>query len=173
MAEQYLFDNVSELTAGFRGVPGNRTFYMLAGQGDTWVRFWLEKTELAALAETIDQVLAQQARGATRPDWVDADPNQLLSSVEPVSSPAADFQVGRLGVAHDPQRDMLVVVVQEASAGRPVTLQFFATKLQMSALSKRIAEVVASGRPLCPLCNQPMEDGHVCVRSNGHHKVTE
>lgn len=171
MAEHYVFNDVTELNAGARGVPGNRTFYLLAGQEGVWVRMWLEKTELAALGETIDQVLAQQARGVARPEWADADPNELLTQGEPLSAPAADFQVGRLGVAHDPQRDRLVVVVQEASMGRPVTLQFWATKLQMSALSKRIAEVVASGRPLCPLCSQPLEAGHACVRANGHHTM--
>jgi uncharacterized repeat protein (TIGR03847 family) len=172
MAEQHIFENVSELNAGARGAPGNRTFYLLAGTRDAWVRVWLEKTQLLALGETIDQVLAQQARGDLRPEWESADPNQLLTNGEPMSSPAAEFQVGRLGVAHDPQRDLIVVVVQEASAGRPVTLQFWCTKLQMSALTKRIGEVVAGGRPVCPLCGQPLEDGHVCPRSNGHHHVT-
>lgn len=173
MAEQHSFENVTELNAGARGVPGNRTFFLLAGDSGRWVRVWLEKTQLAALGETIDQLLAQQAHGDLRPDWAAADPAQLLTNGEPMSSPASEFQLGRLGVAHDPQRDLLVVVAQEATPSRPVTLQFWATKLQMSALSKRIQEVVSQGRPLCPLCGQPMEDAHVCVRTNGHHKVTE
>ncbi len=171
MAEQFAFEQVTELNAGARGAPGNRTFFLLAGTRDQWVRVWLEKTQLQALGETIEQVLASQARGAARPEWADADPNNLLTNGDPSLSATAEFQVGRLGVAHDPQRDLLVVVAQEG-VNQAVSLQFWATKLQMNALAKRIAEVVSSGRPVCPLCAQPMEDGHVCPRSNGHHQVT-
>ena len=32
-------------------------------------------------------------------------------------------------------------------------------------------EIVASGRPNCPLCSRPMDaDGHSCPRQNGHSK---
>ncbi|MEX2081654.1 MAG: DUF3090 family protein, partial [Dehalococcoidia bacterium] len=31
-------------------------------------------------------------------------------------------------------------------------------------------EVVAAGRPPCPLCTAPLDPaGHVCVKRNGHH----
>ena len=37
-------------------------------------------------------------------------------------------------------------------------------------LRRQIADVVAAGRPPCPLCGAPMDPaGHVCPRSNGHH----
>jgi len=30
--------------------------------------------------------------------------------------------------------------------------------------------VVASGRPPCPLCGQPLDkQGHICPRKNGHY----
>jgi hypothetical protein len=36
-------------------------------------------------------------------------------------------------------------------------------------LCRKIAEVIAGGRPICPLCGAPIEaSGHVCPRSNGH-----
>jgi hypothetical protein len=38
----------------------------------------------------------------------------------------------------------------------------------VAALSARIMEVVAAGRPLCPLCGAPIEGTHVCPASNGH-----
>jgi uncharacterized repeat protein (TIGR03847 family) len=37
------------------------------------------------------------------------------------------------------------------------------------AFTKRALEVVAAGRPPCPLCGQPLDaEGHICVRLNGH-----
>jgi len=38
----------------------------------------------------------------------------------------------------------------------------------------RNAEVVAQGRPVCPLCGQPMDpDGHFCPRANGHPRPSD
>ena len=35
--------------------------------------------------------------------------------------------------------------------------------------ARRAARIVASGRPPCPFCGQPLNpEGHVCVRSNGY-----
>ena len=38
------------------------------------------------------------------------------------------------------------------------------------ALIQRIPPIVEAGRPLCPLCRQPLEGdgGHFCPGSNGH-----
>jgi uncharacterized repeat protein (TIGR03847 family) len=35
---------------------------------------------------------------------------------------------------------------------------------------ERAVRVVASGRPPCPLCGQPLDPtGHLCPRRNGHY----
>ena len=35
---------------------------------------------------------------------------------------------------------------------------------------ERAARVVASGRPPCPMCGQPLDpQGHICPRRNGHY----
>jgi uncharacterized repeat protein (TIGR03847 family) len=37
------------------------------------------------------------------------------------------------------------------------------------AFSRRALQLVAQGRPPCPLCGLPLDaDGHVCPRQNGH-----
>ncbi|MCS7001577.1 MAG: DUF3090 family protein, partial [Dehalococcoidia bacterium] len=43
----------------------------------------------------------------------------------------------------------------------------------MRAFGKRIEEVVNAGRPRCPLCAAPINQGetHVCARANGHFKL--
>lgn len=160
-----VFENVTELLAAARGVPGNRTFYLIAGHGDRWVRVWLEKTQLQQLGESLEQLLAGQQSASAEPE------GSLLSAADPPGQPAAEFQAGRLGLGHDPNRDMIVLLAQ-APEEEPV-VQFWATKDQMRALSKRIAEVVAAGRPICMLCGGPIDpSGHMCVRTNGHHRIS-
>jgi len=42
------------------------------------------------------------------------------------------------------------------------------TPLGVSAFVKRATEIVASGRPPCPFCGQPLNpEGHICARRNG------
>lgn len=160
-----VFENVSELLAASRGVPGKRTFYLIAGHSDRWVRVWLEKTQLQTLGESLELLLTGQQGPPGATDQA------LLSAGDPPGQPAADFRAGRLGLGHDPDRDMIVLLAQ-APEEEPV-VQFWASKDQMRALSKRIAEVVAAGRPICVLCGGPIDpDGHMCVKSNGHHRIS-
>src|SRR3990172_1834921 len=65
--ERYVFQEVTKLTAGAVGVPGQRTFYLVAGNEDTLVRVWLEKEQLLALSAAIQEVLADlKGREATQ-----------------------------------------------------------------------------------------------------------
>lgn len=45
--------------------------------------------------------------------------------------------------------------------------RIYATRLQVRAMAAKGAEAVAAGRPLCPLCDMPMDPaGHRCPRWN-------
>jgi uncharacterized repeat protein (TIGR03847 family) len=45
--------------------------------------------------------------------------------------------------------------------------RIYATRRQVRAMAAKGAEAVAAGRPLCPLCDQPMDpSGHRCPRWN-------
>ena len=45
--------------------------------------------------------------------------------------------------------------------------RIYATRGQVRAMAAKGAEAVAAGRPLCPLCDMPMDPaGHVCPRWN-------
>ena len=167
MAEERItFNQVTELLAGSRGVAGKRTFFFLAGDHAGWARVWLEKEQLRALGDGIEELLA------TLPEAARSTESGHLSPAEPRGEPVADFRGGRLGLGHDADRDLVVLMVEDGdpTATPPVNLQFSATRAQMKALADRIVEVCAAGRPVCPLCGTPMDPaGHVCVRSNGHH----
>jgi uncharacterized repeat protein (TIGR03847 family) len=45
--------------------------------------------------------------------------------------------------------------------------RLYATRAQVRAMAARAVEAVSSGRPKCPLCEQPMDpQGHRCPRWN-------
>ncbi len=139
---------------------------------------WVEKEQLQALGLAVEQVLADfqgnpAARAVTQPPAETFPPN-----------PTIDFKVGRLALGQDeseletgPRYVLLVydlegIVSEEDEPTQPATFACRATRDQLRALSKNIAEVVAAGRPRCPLCGEPMDPGrtsHGCVRANGYH----
>jgi len=52
----------------------------------------------------------------------------------------------------------------------PDVLRVRVTAEAARSFVKRAAEVIASGRPPCPLCGQPLDkQGHICPRKNGHY----
>ena len=51
--------------------------------------------------------------------------------------------------------------------GEGYVARIYATRAQVRAMAARGAEAVAGGRPLCPLCDMPMDPaGHACPRWN-------
>ena len=46
------------------------------------------------------------------------------------------------------------------------------TRTQVRAMVEHAMEVVAAGRPRCPICSEPMDAGveHACIVMNGHRK---
>lgn len=46
---------------------------------------------------------------------------------------------------------------EEKDPGQQATFVSRATRVQLCSLSRGIAEVVAAGRPRCPLCGEPMD----------------
>jgi uncharacterized repeat protein (TIGR03847 family) len=52
----------------------------------------------------------------------------------------------------------------------PDVLRVRVTAAAARSFVARAARVVASGRPPCPLCGQPLDpQGHICPRKNGHY----
>src|SRR5436305_10979560 len=140
---------------------------------------WVEKEQLQALGLAVEQLLADfQGHPGSRP------PRQPPVETFP-PNPTVDFKVGRLALGQDeseletgPRYVLLVYDIEGSGASeeeepsQPATFASRATREQLRALSRNIAEVVAAGRPRCPLCGEPMESAdkpHGCVRTNGDH----
>jgi uncharacterized repeat protein (TIGR03847 family) len=48
-------------------------------------------------------------------------------------------------------------------------VRLYVTRPQLRVLARHGSQVVARGRPLCPLCGNPLDPtGHICPAQNGH-----
>lgn len=144
------------------GVPGRRRFRVMAvGERGGAVCLWLEKEQLAALGEALRQALAN------RPGAVAADDDGVFPAIW-----ACEFKAGQLSLAMDQSEEQFVLkgepLLPEEDV--PASCSFAFSFAQARALVPKIAQILAAGRPPCPLCSAPIDpEGHVCVRSNGHH----
>jgi uncharacterized repeat protein (TIGR03847 family) len=170
-------DPVTRLTADAVGDPGQRTFYLQAASGADQVTLLVEKEQVRRLAESLESWLPELA--SDRPE----DPEETraaeigeLALSEPLEP---DFRVGQLSLSYDPQRDRVVVVATELVASEeddpdavtpePQEIRLWVTRPQLRVLARHGSQVVARGRPLCPLCGNPLDPaGHICPALNGH-----
>ncbi|MDZ7732333.1 MAG: DUF3090 family protein [Acidimicrobiia bacterium] len=153
-------------TVGTVGPPGNRTFYLQVREPADVRSFKLEKQQVVALADYLDEQLAD-----TPP--VDALPDTELTLMEPV---VPEWVVGPLGIAYDDDLDQFVVVAEEFAdeqdeeddtATEPATARFRLRRDQVALFVRHARQLVEAGRPPCLLCGQPMDpDGHICPRNN-------
>ena len=163
MSTSFEMPQVDVVTTGAIGLPGQRVFYIQARQGDHVMSLRLEKTQVAALVTYLEALLAD----LPSPDDLPTD----LELLEPV---VAEWVVGSLGVSYDEDADRIVLLAEELveEGDEAASARITATRAQIAALAAHGAEVVAAGRPPCPLCGQPLDpQGHVCVRLNGHRQI--
>jgi uncharacterized repeat protein (TIGR03847 family) len=162
---------VDRITTDAIGEPGNRVFYLQARKGQRQVTLLCEKEHIAALALATEEVLLALAEGnadhVVEPDPAIHEGMDLEYPLEPV------FRLGQVNLGYDEVSQLLVVIayelLEEDSEATPSVARFWATPAQMRAFSIHGQEVVASGRPSCPMCGEPMDpEGHFCPRRNGH-----
>ena len=155
---------VRRIEARATGRPGQREFRLwVVGARQEFARLKLEKEHLLGLRMAIDRVLS----GAAAP----AAPSDLPLDDFP-AVPGYDFVVGRLGVGFSEANGLMVLEASEIAPEEeksPFTLRFAFDRFQAANLEREIDEILATGRPPCRLCRQPVDPaGHVCIRSNGH-----
>lgn len=170
------------------GQPGERRFRLFAMIHNISVALWMEKEQLNNLSIALDRILAQLTEGRILRTEAQASP-----PVPPQGAPAHfsanpefEFQVGQLRISYDENRNMLELIsiplgiVMEPGQEPQVilrddeTLSFRFTLLQAKELASSITILVSSGRPTCPLCKAPLDEGpHACVKQNGHRELVQ
>ena len=166
---------VQHIVADAVGEPGQRTFFLQGRAGSELVSLVLEKQEVANLAISVLQLLEELEE--KYPDLPPVTVKKKILYVESPVEPA--FRVGQLIVGYDEDEDRVWVIAKALVINEAGTIvdpeddqvpavRFVATREQMRALSDHALEVIAKGRPTCPLCNRPIDrEGHFCPRSDG------
>ncbi|MFG3283585.1 DUF3090 domain-containing protein [Streptomyces sp. NPDC048111] len=189
----FFYDPPDRFVAGTVGLPGRRTFFLQASAGTRTTSVALEKTQVAALAERIDELLDEVVRrtGGNAPVPAVAPPD--VTDTAPLDSPVEEeFRVGTMALAWDGDEQRMIIeaqalveldadteddlaeaeerMLQDEENGPPM-LRVRLTGAQARAFAKRALDVVNAGRPPCPLCSLPLDpEGHVCPRQNGYRR---
>jgi uncharacterized repeat protein (TIGR03847 family) len=170
--EQFDLNSVAHLAVGAVGPPGQRTFYLQASDKERTVTVKLEKEQVMGLSRAIEMLFEELANRELYHGPADGELSAMAELEEPLDP---IFTVATIQLGHDTVRNLLVLILQgraaEESEERVVELRLWLSPAQMSALGRQGREVAGKGRPICPLCQRPMDpDGHLCPRGNGHSK---
>lgn len=167
----FVFDGPDRFVPGTVGEPGERSFFLQARKGDALVSVAIEKTQVAALASRLDDLL----------DTVEAPASAEAEDDGGLEEPVVElFRVGAMALAWDAADGSIVIEAQtptedgeyvelpdDADEG-PDLLRVRLAPDRARAFVRRATAVVAAGRPPCPFCGQPLEpQGHFCPRGNG------
>jgi uncharacterized repeat protein (TIGR03847 family) len=159
------------VTAGYVGEPGDRTFFVQAQDERQLVTLLVEKGQVEAIADLLEQLLAR-VNDSPATDW-DRDAMELRDPIEPL------WRAGEISVGLDPERGRFVLEFGEFAGDDeldedPAEVRIWANQDQARRLAAHAAEVVGEGRPRCELCGRPMgPDGdHVCPATNGHGRLS-
>ena len=162
-----LFGLIHSIRAEAIGTPGQRRFRLIVEGAPGIAHLWLEKGQLMQLAVIIQQMLEdlQSAKSTV------AHPETNLPTT-PTDGNIIEFDIGDLNIAHDQEKSLFMLQAhdREDEPSKPPTLGFWANESQIADFAIEAQAVCAAGRPICPLCDNPINpDGHSCPRSNGHY----
>lgn len=182
------FDPPERFVAGTVGPPGSRTFFLQARSGVRVVSVSLEKQQVAALAERVDELLDEVMSSETASGVIPAVAPLGLEDANPLEQPIEEeFRAGTMTLSWDPDDQRIVIEVfpfTEAAVVTPDQVdqdfeepepeEVFLVRIDAGharAFVKRSAQVLDAGRPSCPFCGNPIDpDGHLCVRANGFRR---
>lgn len=170
MAEVYELNPAGRITVGTIGEPGQRTFYLQGSHGSESIGVVIEKEQAIALAGAIDELLEDLE---DRYELPPIRPLEISGGELELQLPVEErFRVAQLGLGYDEESGLVILAAQSITMDEeeePGVARFWISRDQAAALAIQARETAGQGRPLCPLCNQPMDaEGHFCPRTNGH-----
>jgi uncharacterized repeat protein (TIGR03847 family) len=181
----HAFDPPERFVAGTVGEPGHRTFFLQARDGARLTSVALEKQQVEALAERVDELLDEVMQASGGSTVVPAVAPFDLVDNDPLDQPIEEeFRAGTMTLSWDSSTERIVIEVfpfTEAAVVSPDQLdedleepepdEIFLVRLTAGAARAfvgRARTVLGAGRPDCPFCGNPVDpEGHLCVRANG------
>ncbi|GAA2153399.1 DUF3090 domain-containing protein [Kitasatospora kazusensis] len=190
----HFYDQPERFVVGTVGQPGARAFFLQASARGRITSVLLEKAQVAALAERVDQVLDEALRRSGGSAAIPAVAPAELADSAPLDLPLEEeFRVGTMALAWDGVDECLVVEAQavtedggaeeyeenaedaadafEDDENGPDMLRVRLSGAMARVFAKRALDLVAAGRKPCPFCNLPLDpEGHLCPRANGYRR---
>lgn len=182
------FDPPERFVVGTVGPPGARTFFLQARDGARITSVALEKQQVEALSERVDELLDEVMRAEQSATLIPAVAPFDLVDNEPLEQPIEEeFRAGTMTLSWDTATERIVIEVfpfTEAAVVSPEQVdedleepepdEIFLVRLTAGgarAFVVRARSVVGAGRPDCPFCGNPIDpEGHLCVRANGFRR---
>ena len=167
MEKRYEFDEVTLISALAMGEPGKRTFFLIMGQKEEWVRVWLEKEQLETLALAIDQFLLT----LPQKHLISSREAEGMPLSDDVSSglPSAELEIDQITLDFNQERATLNFLVHAVGPHKvdQAVLYCRTTLAQLKKLGNQAKSICAAGRPRCVLCGSPIDPtGHICPMNN-------
>jgi len=182
----FAFDDPDRFATGTVGLPGNRTFFLQARSAGRVVSVTIEKTQVAALAERLGELLVELDRQGIVHD----PPAPITPDERPLDEPMNEaFRTGSLTLGWDGQAARILIEARaqvevesiedaiealqaddDDDEDGPDLLRVRVTPVVARTFVERAFRVVRAGRPTCPLCGNPLDPaGHICPRKNGSY----
>lgn len=166
MSESHDLRDVGRFTVGAIGEPGRRVFYFQVFADGVEVAVKCEKQQAQALAEHLVKLL----------DDLPHDASAAVAPAEALPPTELIWPVGSISLGVDREAMRLLVMFEEMldpdEEDDPLTAEPAQVRLRISAeqVQAYIAQVealVSTSRPLCRLCDAPIDpSGHACPRLN-------
>ncbi|MAT42075.1 MAG: hypothetical protein CL609_07015 [Anaerolineaceae bacterium] len=158
------------ITVDAIGKPGQRVFYIQGKTEDTTLTLLIEKIQIQTLAAGILRFLEELIE--RNPDM--SKPSGQYNEDQMKITPPVDplFRVGEIGLAYDIDRDLACLIAKEIQLEAETEdekqqdeVRYWCTREQLKSLAIWGLDLVQKGRPICPLCGEPINpDGHFCPK---------
>ena len=167
MEEHYEFNEPNLVSAIAVGVPGKRTFFLVIGEKEKWIRLWLEKEQLEALAIAVNKYLVTLFQELGQ---FSGEPSTQSSGDDlPVGLPSGEFEIDQIGIGFDREKVVFEFLVHALGPQNVdgIIVNCWIDPGKARRLGNQAREVCAAGRPRCKLCGRPIDPtGHDCPMQN-------
>ena len=163
------------------GEPGNRRFRVYVRSQRGTASLWLEREQLDALGQAMEQLVARITSGlALQIEAVAQAPKPPGAPADFPEEPDVEFPVGNMQIGYDESLERttlragpLILIERDGEYFTQEEPEFpfsvYFSRSQTEQLTIHIRGIIATGRPRCPFCNRPMEANHMCDKQNGFH----
>ena len=172
----FVFDHPSRCIVGAIGEYPDQSYYLQVTQDEQLISVELDALQLRLIAKRIDQLLDDIG------DYYNLripHRSRRLEDLSPLDMPLdSEFLVGTIGLAWSEEESAIILgdfdesfMMSDDAEYGPDTVRILLHPQLARQFAHRTTVVYTAGRPLCPLCGEPIgPEGHICARLNGYRR---